>query len=40
VKTADGKEIKFTVDLRMSREFVQNTDLSIRAGDAAASIPW
>jgi len=39
VKTADGKEIQFAVDLRMSREFVQSTDVSLRAGDATLVDP-
>jgi hypothetical protein len=39
VKTADGKEIRFAVDLRMSREFLQTTDVSLRAGDAALVDP-
>jgi len=34
IKTADGKEIQFTLNLNMSREFVQSTDISVRAGDA------
>jgi hypothetical protein len=34
VKTADGQEIQFTVNLTMSREYVQSTDFSFRAGDA------
>jgi len=39
VKTADGKEIAFAVDLHMSREFVQTTAISLRAGDAARVDP-
>ena len=39
VKTVDGKEIQFSVDLQMSREFVQSTDVSIRAGDAGLADP-
>ncbi|MBN1614673.1 MAG: VCBS repeat-containing protein [Deltaproteobacteria bacterium] len=34
VKTADGREIPFSVRLNMSREFFQSTDISLRAGDA------
>lgn len=34
VKTADGQEIKVKVDLRMSRELLEETRLSVRAGDA------
>lgn len=35
VKTADGREIGFAVNLRMSREFASRLDINIRAGDAA-----
>ena len=34
VKTADGQEIRFNIDLQMAREFGQSTDLTFRAGDA------
>jgi hypothetical protein len=34
VVTEDGSEIEFSLDLQMSREFYQSTNLSIRAGDA------
>lgn len=34
IKTDDGQEIKFTLNLTMSREFYQSTDISFRAGDA------
>ena len=34
VKTADGKDINFSVALNMSRDQVSTTDTSIRAGDA------
>jgi hypothetical protein len=34
VKTADGREISFTLDLEMSREFTSITEESMRAGDA------
>jgi hypothetical protein len=34
VKTADGKEINFSVDVSMSREFMEENNISIRAGDA------
>lgn len=34
VRTADGKEIDFSVQLNMSREFISEQQLSIRAGDA------
>lgn len=39
VKTADGKEIKFNIELNMSREFVETTDISLRAGDATRVDP-
>lgn len=35
VKTADGREIKFSVQMNMSREFAFQHNISIRAGDAA-----
>ncbi len=34
VRTADGREIDFTVQLSMSRTFAQESNISIRAGDA------
>jgi hypothetical protein len=34
VKTADGKEINFGVELRMSREFAISNQISFKAGDA------
>lgn len=34
IKTQDGKQISFQVDLNMSREFFSEQSLSIRAGDA------
>lgn len=34
VVTADGKEISFSLDLSMSREFHHSTSIQIRAGDA------
>lgn len=33
VKTQDGKSIEFSVNLTMSREFYQETNISIKAGD-------
>lgn len=39
VKTTDGKEIRFDLDLGMSREFASRLDISIRAGDAAQIDP-
>lgn len=35
VKTADGKDIRFTLQLDMSREFSLQTDIGARLGDAA-----
>jgi hypothetical protein len=35
VRTADGREIDFSVKLKMSREFASQMDINIRAGDAA-----
>lgn len=35
IKTKDGKEIRFDLRLAASREFMQETNLTIRAGDAA-----
>ena len=32
VKTSDGKEIKFSLDLNMSREFVSRQSISLKAG--------
>lgn len=34
VKTADGREIDFSVKLNMSREFYEKYEMSIKAGDA------
>jgi hypothetical protein len=39
IKTADGREITFSTALNMSREFMTRTDISLRAGDAAAVDP-
>lgn len=39
VRTADGREINFSVDLKMSREFAQQLDINVRAGDAAKIDP-
>jgi len=35
IRTADGQELRFQVELDMSREFRQQEDISIRLGDAA-----
>ncbi len=39
VRTKDGREIQFTVNLKMTREFVQSTDIRVRAGDAVLVDP-
>jgi hypothetical protein len=39
VKTADGKEIRFKLDLAMSREHYEETNLSLRLGDAKMKDP-
>lgn len=39
VKTADGKEISISVQLNMSRQFVQEQNVSIREGDAKLKDP-
>jgi hypothetical protein len=39
VRTADGQEVRFALDLRMSREFVQSTDFRFLAGDATLVDP-
>jgi hypothetical protein len=39
VKTANGKEIRFQLDLTMAREHVEQTDISLRAGDAQRKDP-
>lgn len=39
VRTSDGQEINFSLQLEMSRQFVQETNLSIRAGDAVRKDP-
>lgn len=39
IKTADGKEINFTTQLTMSREFVSEQDVSLRLGDAQMKDP-
>jgi len=39
VRTADGREINFSVQLNMSREFASQHNLTIRAGDAALVDP-
>lgn len=35
VKTADGQEIRFSLQLEMRREFSQEVDVNVRLGDAA-----
>lgn len=39
VKTADGREIKIDLQLRMSREFMSSEEIHIRAGDALTKDP-
>lgn len=39
VKTADGREISFQLDLAMARASVETTDVSIRLGDAKLKDP-
>ena len=39
IKTADGREISFTLDLSMSRRYYEETNISIRAGDAVRKDP-
>lgn len=39
IKTADGKEIDFSVQLNMSRTFMSEKDISVRAGDAVKIDP-
>ncbi|HWI66113.1 MAG TPA: hypothetical protein VNT75_30145, partial [Symbiobacteriaceae bacterium] len=38
IHTADGKEIAFSVELNMSRRYVEETNFRFRAGDAARPI--
>ena len=38
VKTADGKEINITMNLTMSRRFMEEQNISIRAGDAVQKL--
>lgn len=40
VKTADGKEINLNLQFSMSREFVSQTDIRIRAGVPSKSTRW
>lgn len=39
VKTADGKEIRFNLALSMSREHLEQSDVSLRLGDAVKKDP-
>lgn len=39
VKTADGKQINFELNLEMSRTFMEKNELHLRAGDAAEKDP-
>jgi hypothetical protein len=39
IKTADGKEIRFELNLNMSRSFYEETSVSVRAGNAQRKDP-
>jgi len=39
IKTADGQEISFSIDLSMSRYYREETSVNVRAGDAARQDP-
>lgn len=39
IKTADGKEINFDINLNMKREYLSETNVSFRAGDAQMKDP-
>lgn len=39
IRTADGRELSFAMELSMSRSFVEHNSLSLRLGDAALSDP-
>ena len=39
IKTADGREIGFNLDLAMKREYLSETNVSLRAGDAVKKDP-
>jgi hypothetical protein len=39
IKTADGKEINFQLDLSMSRSYYESTDISLRMGNAQRKDP-
>lgn len=39
VRTADGREIRFNLDLSMSREHLEQSDVSLRLGDAKMKDP-
>lgn len=39
IRTADGREIDFSVQLNMSREFAQQLNINVRAGDAVKIDP-
>ena len=39
IKTADGKEISFQLDLSMSRSYYEETNISVRAGNAQRKDP-
>lgn len=39
IKTEDGREISFNLNIQASREFLEKTSFSLRAGDAALTDP-
>ncbi|MCE5243251.1 MAG: hypothetical protein LLF99_08650 [Desulfobacteraceae bacterium] len=39
IQTADGKEVRFTVNLQMTREYLSSTSTTVLAGDAARVDP-
>lgn len=39
INTADGQQIQFNLQLRMTREYYQETNVSLRAGDAVKKDP-
>ncbi|MEW6514924.1 MAG: hypothetical protein AB1443_13100 [Pseudomonadota bacterium] len=39
IRTADGQEISFTLDLQMTRSYREETNVSVRAGDAVRKDP-
>lgn len=39
IRTTDGREIRFTTELQLRREFLEETTVSVRAGDAVVKDP-